>query len=55
MPQICHLAALAWKGNLDKLIEYQESFKRGHRLSFVPMITADMVDRALDIAAERTA
>lgn len=55
MPQVCHLTALAWKGNLDKLIEYEESFAQGHRLGFVPMITADMIDRALDIAARNAA
>jgi hypothetical protein len=53
LPQVCHLAALAWKGNLERLIDYHEIFQRGHRLRFVPMITADMIDRALDIAAAR--
>jgi hypothetical protein len=52
-PQICHLTALAWNGNLDQLIDYQQSFERGHVTGFVPMITADMIDRALFIAAER--
>ena len=50
VPQICHLAALALDKDFLKLMEYQEAFKLGRRLGFVPVITSTMIDRATDIA-----
>lgn len=50
VPQVCHLAALALDGDFLKLMEYQEVFKSGRRLGFVPVITSTMIDRATDIA-----
>jgi hypothetical protein len=40
-----------WQSDRDG--DYWEIFQRGHRLRFVPMIAADMIDMALDIAATR--
>ena len=53
MPQVCHLAALAWLGDFNKLTDYQNIFGRGHRMNFVPMITKEMIDRALEISYDR--
>lgn len=47
-----HLAALAIHGDVDRLVGYQNSFKNGDRLGFVPYITAEMIDRAVLIAQE---
>lgn len=52
-PQLKHLAALAYLGDFNTLIDYQQIFRKGKRLNFVPMITPEMIDRAVDIAAER--
>jgi hypothetical protein len=53
IPQLCHLAALAWKGKVNTLLDYQQAFRAGKRLNFVPMVTVPMVDRALDEALKR--
>jgi len=53
--QLLHLAALAWKGDFDTLMDYEKVFERGHRLNFVPMITRDMIRRAVEIAVDRVA
>ena len=53
MPQICHLAALAWFGNFNQLMDDQGVFERGHRLKFVPLITKVVIDEALSIAFDR--
>ncbi|WP_137718421.1 DUF6990 domain-containing protein [Methylobacillus flagellatus] len=50
MPQIRHLAALAWSKDDETLEEYQATFAAGGRLNFVPMITKAMIDRALEVA-----
>lgn len=52
-PQLKHLAALAYLGDFNTLIDYQEIFRKGKRLNFVPMIKSEMLDRAVDIAVER--
>lgn len=54
MRQVCHLAALAWAGDFNTLTDYQKSLERGHRLNFVPMIKREMIDRAIEIAFDRT-
>ena len=54
MAQIHHLAALAWTADFARLDDYLQLFKRGKRLNFVPHISLEMIDRAVDIAAERT-
>ncbi|ASQ04975.1 hypothetical protein HR059_02285 [Sinorhizobium meliloti WSM1022] len=51
--QLTHLAALAYFGDFITLMEYQEMFKRGKRANFYPMIEAEMIDRAVNIAIER--
>jgi hypothetical protein len=50
MPQVCHLAALAWSKDNELLDDYQATFAAGGRLNFVPMITKAMIDRALEVA-----
>ena len=50
VPQICHLTALALEKDFLKLMEYQEAFKKGQKLGFVPAITSAMIDKATDIA-----
>ncbi|MBI1495254.1 DUF6990 domain-containing protein [Halocynthiibacter styelae] len=51
--QLCHLAALAYVGDFNTLMDYQEMFKSGKRANFYPYITPEMIDRAVDIAIER--
>ncbi|MFS8048049.1 DUF6990 domain-containing protein [Rhizobium sp. BR 314] len=51
--QLRHLTALAYLGDFNTLLDYQKIFRKGKRLNFVPMITAEIIDRAIDIAAER--
>lgn len=51
--QLYHLAALAYLGDFNTLMEYQSVFSKGKRMGFVPMIKAEMIERALDIALER--
>jgi hypothetical protein len=53
IPQLCHLGALAWSGDYSTLLDYEAVFKKGMRMNFVPMITAEMIDRALEKAWER--
>lgn len=52
VPQICHLASLAREKDLLTLMEYQDSFRAGNRKGFVPIITSQMIERALNIALE---
>ncbi|TXR48436.1 DUF6990 domain-containing protein [Phyllobacterium endophyticum] len=47
-----HLAALALAGDVDKLDYYQRSFEAGDRLGFVPYISKEMIDRAVEIAKD---
>lgn len=47
-----HLAALALHGDFKKLKHYQAAFEKGDRLDFVPYITLEMIERALNIAEE---
>ncbi len=51
--QLPHLAALAYVGDFNTLMDYQEMFERGKRANFYPMIKPEMIDRAVDIALER--
>jgi hypothetical protein len=51
--QLRHLTALAYLGDFNTLVDYQEMFREGKRMNFVPMITPEMIDRAVNIAAER--
>lgn len=51
--QLKYLAALAYVGDFNTLMDYQEVFSKGKRMNFVPMIKPEMIDRALDIALER--
>ncbi|MFS2174359.1 hypothetical protein ACCC98_00130 [Rhizobium pisi] len=53
LSQLMHLGALAYLGDFNTLIDYQEVFRKGKRLNFVPMIKPEMIDRAVDIAVER--
>ena len=49
---IWHLAALAVLGDVAKLKSYQASFEGGDRLGFVPYVTKDYIDRAVEIAGK---
>lgn len=51
--QTTHLSALAYVGDFNTLMDYQEMFKRGKRANFYPYIKQEMLDRATDIALER--
>lgn len=51
--QLKHLAALAYVGDFNTLMDYQQVFKKGKRMNFVPMITPEMIDRAVGIALDR--
>ncbi|VVE54570.1 DUF6990 domain-containing protein [Pandoraea fibrosis] len=45
-----HLAALALLGGTERLEMYRTSFESGNRLGFVPYISIEMIERALEIA-----
>lgn len=49
---VFHLAALAMKGKLDILEDYLRSFQKGNRLGFVPYITIDYIERAIEVGKE---
>lgn len=49
---LLHLAALACHGDVDVLVRYQHSFELGDRLGFVPYVTKDMIDRAIEYAKQ---
>jgi hypothetical protein len=49
-PQINHLVALALLGNFNILDDYSKSFAQGKKMNFVPMITKEAIDAALDVA-----
>lgn len=51
--QISHLAALAYTGDFNTLMDYQILFKGPNRANFHPYIAAAMIDRAFDIAVDR--
>lgn len=53
MKQVSHLAALAWKGDFITLGEYEAVFERGKHLNFLPMITKDMIARALELSYDQ--
>lgn len=55
IPQINHLVALAFLGRFGVLEEYSDSFSRGRHLNFVPTITQEVIDAALDVAYDRYA
>ncbi|MDR6634244.1 hypothetical protein J2X72_003054 [Phyllobacterium sp. 1468] len=50
-----HLGALALAGDVGRLKFYQQAFERGDRLGFVPYVSKDMIDRAVEIAKAATA
>lgn len=50
-----HLAALALLGDTETLQMYRTSFKLGNRLDFVPYISIEMIERALEIAKANNA
>ncbi|WP_449412554.1 DUF6990 domain-containing protein [Pandoraea soli] len=50
-----HLAALALLGDTEKLEMYRTSFEFGDRLDFVPYISTEMIQRALEIARTNNA
>lgn len=49
LPQVFHLAGLAYSGNVNELDDYDRTFAKGHRLNFVPMISHDYIKRALKV------
>jgi hypothetical protein len=55
MRQVMHLASLAWLADFTTLTEYKEIFQRGYRMNFVPIITPEMIQRAVQIAFDRAA
>lgn len=44
-----HLAALIMQNNKEQLEYYQQSFLKGNRLGFVPYITNEVINRALQL------
>ncbi len=48
--QLYHLSALAVAGDVDKLECYDKYLSNGNRLNLVPMITQEMLKRAIDIS-----
>lgn len=52
--QLCHLAALALAGDGARLRDYHGRMLAGDRLNFVPMITPDLVQRAVERADRPT-
>lgn len=44
-----HLAALVITKNIEKLNFYKNSFMSGDKLNFVPYITEDFIDRAIEL------
>lgn len=46
---LCHLAALVIQGNKERLEYYCQSFLNGDRLGFVPYITDEVIDRAVEL------
>jgi hypothetical protein len=50
-----HLAALAVAGDVARLEYYRKSFEQGDRLGFVPYITSEMLDRAIEVAKQHQA
>ncbi len=53
LPQICHLAALAWTGDYATLEDYERIFAAGYRMNFVPVVTIEMIFKAEQIAKQR--
>ena len=51
--QFIHISALAFWGDFNRLMDYRESFISGKSSYFVPMITEDMLARAVDVAVYR--
>lgn len=52
--QLNYLAALAYFGDFVPLLEYQEAFKKGNHLNFSQDVDIEMLNRAIDIALERS-
>jgi hypothetical protein len=52
MKQILHLAALSWRADRATLEAYVEAFERGNHLNFVPMITRQMIEKAIAVLRE---
>lgn len=48
--QVWHFIALAQTGNIEQLRIYKDRFERGERAEFPSFITADTVQRAIDLA-----
>jgi hypothetical protein len=48
VPQINHLVALAYLGDFTTLEGYARTFAKGLRLNFVPLITREAIEAALD-------
>ncbi len=51
--QLMHVSALAFLGDFNRLMDYRESFVNGESSYFVPMITEEMLARAVDVAVYR--
>jgi len=52
--QLCHLAALALRGDFVRLMEYRDAFTGAARNPFVPVISQAQLERAIDQALERS-
>ena len=55
VPQLCHLAALAWGGHFVEIMEYRDALNGSGYNPLVPYITHSMVDRAFDEAVSFSA
>lgn len=51
--QLMHVSALAFLGDFNRLMDYRETFVDGKSPLFVPMITQEMLARAVDVAVYR--
>lgn len=49
---VLHLSALALLGDVDQLFCYRRKMAAGDRLTFVPYVTLDFIDRAISFAEE---
>ncbi|WP_051919549.1 DUF6990 domain-containing protein [Basilea psittacipulmonis] len=49
-----HLAALVIRGEKEKLLYYQKCFAEGNRLDFVPYVTDEAINRALELVMKKS-
>lgn len=50
MYQVWHIAALSYYENYEQLMQYQDLFLKGNKLNFLPIVTKEMLDLAVEYA-----